>query len=81
MACLCGWRACVGGMLTWVACLCGLHASWVAWVTSLRWWRASVGGVLLLLLLLLLKYYPEDKNVEFLLLKQKRKNVPKSFEQ
>ena len=34
-------------------------------------WHANVGGVLLLLLLLLFKYYPEDKKVECLLLKQK----------
>ena len=53
---------------------------WVAWVARLRGWRASVGGILLLLLLLLLKYYPEDENVECLLLKQKRKSVPKRFE-
>ena len=46
--------------------------AWVAWVACLRWWRASVGGALLSLLLLL-KYYPEDKNVEYLLLKQKWK--------
>ena len=26
------WRACAGGVLTWVACL--------------RWWRANVGDVL-----------------------------------
>ena len=35
--------------------------------------------MLLLLLLLLLKYYPEEKNVECLLLKQKWKNVPNRF--
>ena len=66
-------RASVGGM--------GGVLAWVVWVTCLRWWRANVGGVLLLLLLLLLKYYSEDKNVECLLLKQKRKNIPKRFEQ
>ena len=43
-----------------------------------RGWRASVGGILLLLLLLL-KYYPEDESVECLLLKQKRKIVPKKI--
>ena len=59
----------MGGVLAWVA--------WVAW---LRWRRASVGGILLSLLLLLLKYYPEDKIFECLLLKQKRKSVPKRFE-
>ena len=30
-----GWRACVGGVLVWVA-----------WMTCLRGWRACVGGVL-----------------------------------
>ena len=46
-------------------CYCG----WRRW----RGWRTSVRGMLLLLLLLLLKYYPEEKNVEYLLLKQKFK--------
>ena len=35
-------------------------------------WRGNMDGMLLLLLLLLLlKYYPEEQNVECLLLKQK----------
>ena len=50
--------------LEWLVCLHGWHE-----------WRANVGGILLLFLLLLLlsllKYYPEEQNVEFLLLKQK----------
>ena len=44
----------------------------LAWVASLREWHAGVvgvGGMPLLLLLLLLRYYPEEKNVECLLLK------------
>ena len=40
-----------------------------------------MGGMLLLLLLLLLKYYPEEKNLECLLLKQKFKNVPNRSEE
>ena len=40
--------------------------AYVAWVGGVLTW---VG--VLLLLLVLLKYYPEDKNVECLLLKQK----------
>ena len=38
-----------------------------------RWdeWRGNMDGILLLLLLLLLKYYPEEQNVQCLLLKQK----------
>ena len=57
-------------MLAWVACLRGWYN-----------WRANVSGMLLLLILLLLKYYPEEKNVECLLLKQKLKNVPNRSEQ
>ena len=45
------------------------YCGWRRW----RGWRTSVRGMLLLLLLLLLKYYPEEKNVEYLLLKQKFK--------
>ena len=38
-----------------------------------RGWCANVGVMLLLLLLLLLlKHYPEEKNFQYLLLKQKR---------
>ena len=44
-----------------------LMVCWRGW----REWRANVGGMLLLLLLLLLKCYPEEQNVECLLLKQK----------
>ena len=33
------------------------------------------------MLLLLLKYYPEEKNVKCLLLKQQWKNAPEKFEQ
>ena len=53
------------------------RAAWLEWRVCLHgWheWRANVGGILLLFLLLLLsllKYYPEEQNVEFLLLKQK----------
>ena len=53
------------------------RAVWLEWLVCLHgWheWRANVGGILLLFLLLLLsllKYYPEEQNVEFLLLKQK----------
>ena len=50
-------------------------------VARLCGWHACVGGMLLLLSLLLLKYYLKDKNVEWLLLKQKRKNVPNRSEQ
>ena len=52
-------------MRAWVACSRGWYN-----------WRANVSGMLLLLILLLSKYYPEEKNVECLLLKQKSKNVP-----
>ena len=46
-------------------------------LASVREWRGNMGGMLLLLLLLLLlKYYPEEQNVECLVLKQKFKNVP-----
>ena len=39
---------------------------------DMREWRGNMDGMLLLLLLLLLlKYYPEEQNVECLLLKQK----------
>ena len=38
-------------------------------------------GGMLQLLLLLLKCYPEEKNVERLLLKQKSKNLPNRSEQ
>ena len=34
-------------------------------------WRSNMDGMFLLLLLLLWKYYPEEKNAECLLLKQK----------
>ena len=55
---------------------------WAARVARLCGWYACVGGMLLLLLsLLLFKYYLKDKNVECLLLKQKRKNVPNRSEQ
>ena len=51
VACLCGWRACAGGvggvgsMLAWVACLLEWRASvlaWVTWKTCLRGWRANL---------------------------------------
>ena len=57
--CLREWRACVGGVLAWVAwmaCLCGWYASvadvlaCVAWVACLRaWcgWCASLVSVLI----------------------------------
>ena len=35
-----------------------------------RVWRTNMASMLLLLLLLLLKYYPEEKNIECLLLKK-----------
>ena len=57
-----GWWACVGGVLAWMA--------WLGWVVRFRVWRTNVASKLLLLLLLLLKYYPEEKNVECLLLKK-----------
>ena len=41
----------------------------VAWVGGVLTWV----GMLLFLLLVLLKYYPEEKNTECLLLKQKMK--------
>ena len=41
---------------------------WVAWMVQLHGWRISMRGMLLSLLLLLMKYYPEEKNVERLLL-------------
>ena len=77
VACLCewrGWRASMGGVGNVLA-----RAAWLEWLVCLhgwREWRANVGGILLLLFLLLLllsllKYYPEEQNVEFLLLKQK----------
>ena len=46
-----GWRACMGGMLAWVACYagwCGWRVCvdgmlvWVAWVVCLRGWHATV---------------------------------------
>ena len=54
------WHAicvCVGGVLAW-----GTWGTWVA---------CAVSVMLLLLLLLLLKYYPEEGNIECLLLNQK----------
>ena len=77
VACLCewrGWRASMGGVGNVL-----VRAAWLEWLVCLhgwREWRANVGGILLLLFLLLLllsllKYYPEEQNVEFLLLKQK----------
>ena len=77
VACLRGWRvqrACVSITLVCEVYYRGLRAS-VGTVddvlTQLRVWRANEGGMLLLLLLLLLKYYPEEKNVGCLFLKQK----------
>ena len=64
-------------MLGWVVRLLGQCASMgglgdmFAWMACWREWHASVDGMLLLLLLLLLRYYPEEKNVECILLKQK----------
>ena len=59
----------MGGVLAWVIC----QREWRACVGNmLAWmlgWRANVDGMLLLLLLLL-KCYPEEKNVECLLLKK-----------
>ena len=54
-----------GSIFVWMACERGWYS-----------WRANVSGMLLLLILLLSKYYPEEKNVECLLLKQKSKTVP-----
>ena len=64
------WHAicvCVGGVLAW-----GTWGTWVA---------CAVSVMLLLLLLLLLKYYPEERNIECLLLNQKWKNVLNNSEQ
>ena len=76
----------MGGVPAWVACVaCLREYYWVVYyrglrasvgtvddvLTWLRVWRANEGGMLLLLLLLLLKYYPEEKNVGCLFLKQK----------
>ena len=83
VACLCGWHrscACVGDVLAcvaWVTCERGWRDSFAFWVGCVacycgwRGWHANVSDELLLLSLLLLKYYPEEKNVEDLLLKQK----------